>query len=219
MCDPEELLPLSGLQHFAFCRRQWALIHLENQWAESARTVEGAILHRTAHDAEQTEARGDLLILRGLRVYSLRLGLGGVCDVVEFRRSPQGVPLRGREGLWLPTPVEYKRGRPKEDDRDEVQLCGQALCLEDMLACSIPQAFLYYGEPRRRQTVPLTDELRKRVLDIAAEMRALSARGYTPSVRPSKACNACSLKEICLPHLSRSGSVAAYIHARAGEEP
>ena len=140
---------LSALQHFAYCRRQWGLIFVERQWAENARTAEGQVFHQTAHHGPESETRGDLLILRGLRVASPALRLGGICDVVEFHRSPSGVPLMGREGLWLPYPVEYKKGSDQTRESDEVQLCGQALCLEDMLCCQFPEGSLFYGETRR----------------------------------------------------------------------
>ena len=126
MCNQDFFLPLSGIQHFAFCRRQWALIHIENLWAENVRTVEGNILHERAHDEAFTELRGDILTVRGLRIASQPLELNGVCDVVEFHRDPNGIPLHGREGRWQPYPVEYKRGKPKEDDCDQLQLCAQA---------------------------------------------------------------------------------------------
>ncbi len=148
------LLSLSGIQHFAFCRRQWALIHIENLWAENVRTVEGSILHERAHDEQFTESRGNVLILRGFRVASEKMGLNGVCDVVEFHRNACGVSLHGREGLWLPYPAEYKRGKPKEDDCDQLQLCAQAMCLESMFVCDIPEGCLFYGELRRRQRYP-----------------------------------------------------------------
>lgn len=194
------------------------MIHIENLWAENARTVEGNIMHQRAHDESQTEARGDVLILRGLRVASERLGLSGACDVVEFHQHPQGVTLRGREGRWLPYPVEYKRGKPKEDDCDQLQLCAQAMCLEEIFVCQIPEGSLYYGETRRRQRVSFTPELRERVESMAAEMRAYYDRRHTPSARPSKACNACSLKDLCLPKLTKRESVSAYIHARTGDD-
>ena len=143
MYEEEEYLGLSGIQHFVFCRRQWALIHLEQQWADNLRTVEGELLHERAHDEGLSESRGDLLICRGLRVASPRLGISGACDVVEFHADPAGVSLAGRPGLWRPVPVEYKRGRQKEHDADELQLCAQAMCLEEMLACEIPRGFLY----------------------------------------------------------------------------
>ena len=215
----EELLPLSGLQHVAFCRRQWALIHLENQWAENLRTVEGGLLHRRAHDEAARERRGDTLTLRGLPVVSYTLGLSGQCDVVEFHLSPEGVPLRGEDGLWLPFPVEYKRGRPKEHRADELQLCAQAMCPEEMLCCEIPRGALFYGEPRRRAAVDFSPELRQMVRDFSAEMRQYARRGHTPKARPSKSCNACSLKELCLPQLTRRGSVSAYLNQAMEETP
>ena len=209
----EEYLALSGLQHFAFCRRQWALIHIEQQWAENLRTVEGDLLHDRAHDEQLTESRGDILIVRGLRVVSHRLQIQGVCDVVEFHRDPAGVTLSGREGTWLPYPVEYKRGKPKPFDADELQLCAQAMCLEEMLLCSIPEGSLFYGEPRRRTRVVLDAALRGRVESMLAEMRALYARGHTPKAKPDKGCSACSLKDLCLPRLVKGQTPAAYLHA------
>ena len=209
---------LSALQHFAYCRRQWGLIFVERQWAENARTAEGQVFHQTAHHGPESEARGDLLILRGLRVASPALRLGGVCDVVEFHRSPSGVPLMGREGFWLPYPVEYKKGSDQTRESDEVQLCGQALCLEDMLCCQIPEGSLFYGETRRRTRVAFDEPLRQRTLSLLQEMLGHMARGHTPAAKPHKGCNACSLRDVCLPKLSRTPSVADYVHARAAEE-
>lgn len=207
----EDYLQLSGLQHFGFCRRQWALIHIERQWAENFRTTDGHIMHEHVHDSEQRESRGDLLIVRGLAVHSAQLGISGQCDAVEFRRSPDGVPLQGRDGLWLPYPVEYKRGKLKEHAADELQLCTQAMCLEEMLCCAIPEGALYYGEPRRRTAVPFTAELRGQVQASLSEMHQLYRRRYTPKVKPTKACNACSLKDICLPKLMNRKKVADYL--------
>lgn len=209
---------LSALQHFAFCRRQWGLIFLERQWAENARTAEGHVFHETAHHGPESEARGDLLILRGLRVASPSLRLGGVCDVVEFHRSPSGVSLAGREGLWLPYPVEYKKGSDQTKESDEVQLCGQALCLEEMLCCQIPKGSLFYGETRRRTRVAFDETLRQRTLDLLHELLGYMDRGYTPGAKFHKGCIACSLRDICLPKLSRAPSVADYVHDRAGED-
>lgn len=213
----EDWLLLSGLQHFVFCRRQWALIHIEDQWAENYRTVDGHLMHEHVHDQSSRESRGDCLIVRGLAVHSAELGVSGQCDAVEFYRDPAGVPLQNREGLWRPYPVEYKRGRPKEHDADALQLCGQAMCLEEMLCCAIPEGALYYGEPRRRTTVPFTSELRGQVRDSLTEMHALYQRRHTPGVKPSKACNACSLKELCLPKLMRRKKVADYLAAAMEE--
>ncbi|MCD8085388.1 MAG: CRISPR-associated protein Cas4 [Clostridiales bacterium] len=213
----EDYLQLSGIQHFVFCRRQWALIHLEQQWAENLRTTEGELLHKNAHDAEQRTLRGDLLTVRAMRVHSSRLGLSGECDVVEFRRSTEGVPLADIKGLWIPYPVEYKRGRAKPTACDEAQLCAQAMCLEEMLCCTIPQGALFYGQPRRRQEVAFTPELRTLVEDAAQEMHRLFQRGYTPKSKPTKGCNACSLKDLCLPRLSKSPSVADYLRGELNE--
>jgi CRISPR-associated exonuclease Cas4 len=197
----DELLPLSGIQHFVFCRRQWALIHVETQWKENALTAEGRILHRRADYPFFTEARKGVIQARAVPIASYRLGLSGICDVVEFTGSPDGVRLRGREGLWLPAPVEYKRGKPKRKPSDEAQLCAQALCLEEMLSVHIPTGYLYYGQTRHRVAVELTDELRGLVKKMSDEMHAYFRRGYTPRVKTSKACRSCSLADVCLPVL------------------
>lgn len=206
-----DFLQLSGLQHFKFCRRQWALIHIEQQWAENFRTMDGALMHQNAHNSEFRESRGELFITRGVSVFSSTLGVSGQCDVLEYHRGTTGIPIRGKEGLWQPYPVEYKRGNPREDTGDTLQLCGQAMCLEEMLCCDIPEGALFYGEIRRRAVVPFTEELRAQVRQLLAQMHDLYRRGYTPKVKPSKSCNACSLKEICLPKLMKSRSVAAYL--------
>lgn len=213
----EDWLQLSGLQHFAFCRRQWALIHIENQWAENYRTVDGHLMHERVHDQEFRESRGDRLTVRGLAIHSARLGVSGQCDAVEFFKSPAGVSLQGREGLWLPYPVEYKRGRPKEYNADELQLCAQAMCLEEMLCCPVPEGALYYGEPRRRTVVSFTPELRGQVQGSLSEMHELYQRRYTPRVKPSKACSSCSLKDLCLPKLMSRRSVSDYLAANLEE--
>lgn len=215
----EEFLLLSGLQHFKFCRRQWALIHLEQQWAENYRTVDGELMHSNAHDADFRESRGDLIITRGVSVFSPTLGVSGQCDVLEYRRGDAGIPIRGKEGLWQPFPVEYKRGSPREDTGDVLQLCGQAMCLEEMLCCAIPEGALYYGEIRRRVPVAFTEELREEVRQMLAQMHELYQRGHTPKVKPTKSCNACSLKELCLPKLMKSRSVSDYLKKAMEEAP
>lgn len=215
MIYPEEdYLQLSGVQHFVFCRRQWGLIHIEGLWAENLLTAEGNILHERAHDPDSRELRGDVLTLRGLRVHSPTLGVSGTCDVVEFRRREDGVPLAGREGLWLPYPVEYKRGTPKSTDADRLQLCGQAMCLEEMLCCDVPEGALFYGQTRRREVVVFTPALRDRVREVLEQMHDLCRRNHTPRVKPGKGCAACSLKEVCLP---RAKSVRAYLAASVEE--
>jgi CRISPR-associated exonuclease Cas4 len=198
---PDELLPLSGIQHFLFCRRQWALIHIEQQWQENVLTAEGRLMHQRADDPFFTETRKGVITARSVPVASYRLGLSGVCDVVEFTESPEGVKLPGHDGLYLPAPVEYKRGKEKRDPCDEAQLCAQAICLEEMLSVTIPLGHLFYGETRHRVEVELTAELRELVRDMSEEMHAYFARGYTPRVKTSKACRSCSLADVCLPVL------------------
>ena len=220
MIYPEEdFLQLSGIQHFAFCRRQWALIHVEHQWAENYRTIDGEILHRNAHDARFQESRGDRFITRGVSIYSAELGVSGQCDVLEYHRGNTGIPIAGKEGLWQPFPVEYKRGKPREDTGDALQLCGQAMCLETMLCCDIPEGALYYGETRRRERITFTPELRAQVGQMLAQMHDLYRRGYTPKVKPTKSCNACSMKELCLPKLMKNRSVSAYLKTAMEEVP
>lgn len=215
---PREPLQLSGLQHFAYCPRQWALIHLEQQWQENDRTADGRIFHTRAHDGPAHELRGDVLILRGLRVFSDRLGISGSCDVVEFHRQQGGVALPGYEGCWQPYPVEYKRGEPKQGNADRLQLCAQAMCLEEMLLCAIPEGSLFYGETRRRETVPLDAALRAEVVSDLEQMHRYFRAGHTPKAKPTKGCNACSLRDVCLPKLARLSNVADYIHARLEDD-
>lgn len=211
-------LPLSGIQHFCFCKRQWALIHLEQQWNENLRTAEGRLEHRRAHNDSLREKRGDILIVAGMRVISRRLRLSGICDMVDFHRDPAGVALQGQEGLWSPFPVEYKHGSSKESDADRLQLCAQALALEEMLVCEVPQGALFYAETRRRELVEFTSELREKTRSVAEEMNGYFDRGYTPKVKPGKHCNACSLKELCLPKLCQKTEPDQYIRAHVWEE-
>ncbi len=207
----DELLMISGIQHFAFCRRQWALIHIEQQWQENLLTFGGRELHERVDDPFFTEARGTVLVTRSLPIISRRLGLYGVADVVEFYRSDEGVRLRGRNGLWRPHPVEYKYGEPKIDERDMVQLCAQAFCLEEMFNTSIAQGDIFYGRVRRRQKVEFDEALRQRVIELSREMHRLFEEGITPLPEQTKACRSCSLVEICLPHTGKRRSVRRYL--------
>ena len=147
MYTEEDYLQLSGLQHFAFCRRQWALIHVENQWADNLRTVEGNLMHEKAHDSSLRESRGELYILRGISVHSSELGISGQCDVLEYHRGNTGIPLSGKEGLWQPYPVEYKKGSPKKNDADRLQLCAQAMALKKCCAAIFPKERCFTGKP------------------------------------------------------------------------
>jgi CRISPR-associated exonuclease Cas4 len=244
MYSEDDLLPISALQHLAFCERQWALIHLEGIWAENPLTAEGHHLHDRTHE-RGTESRGEVRIARALRLRSLRLGLTGVADVVEFHRVPEAAPsggaatgdvgpsgagpgrtpfgptsgtvqpyvsLPGARGLWQPFPVEYKRGRPKRGPFDEIQLCAQALCLEEMLGVSIPTAALFYGQPRDRLEVALTPSLRAQTEQMAARLHELTRAGKTPLARYEKKCESCSLLGQCMPKTTGGGkSVERYL--------
>ncbi len=215
----DELLALSGIQHFCFCRRQWALITIERQWEDNVLTVEGKALHNRADDPFFSEVRNGLIISRSMPIASYRLGFIGVCDVVEFASSPVGVKLPGRQGTYLPSPVDYKRGKQKRDQSDEAQLCAQALCLEEMLSVDIPRGYLYYGEIRHRVEIEFSTTLRDFVHKMAKEMHSYFERGYTPRVKPSKACKSCSLKDVCLPALqAREIPVSKYVQKQIDGE-
>jgi len=195
MFSDDDLLPISALQHLAFCERQCALIHIEGLWAENVLTAEGRVLHDRTDDPS-TERRGDLRIARALRIRSLRLGISGVADVVEFHRIQQ---TDSPAPLWQPFPVEYKRGRPKPDHCDWVQLCAQALCLEEMLQAQIPAGAMYYGQPRRRQEVAFDTGLRTETENLCRRLHELIAECLTPPPVNDKRCENCSLLPLCLP--------------------
>ena len=214
----DKYLMISGIQHFKFCRRQWALIHIEQQWAENVHTVTGELMHKKAHDPYLTEKRKDTIITRALPVSSRTLGVSGECDIVEFQRVEDGIRLHGHRGLYHVYPVEYKKGKPKETEEDHLQLAAQAMCLEEMFSTDIPEGAIFYGETRRREIVPISAQLRKEVAAILEEMHQYYERGYTPKVKYQKACRACSLKEICLPELGRNVSVKTYIEQALKEE-
>lgn len=199
MYAEDDLLPLSGLQHLAFCERQWGLIHIEQQWEDNRLTAEGRVLHEKA-DSGTGETRAGMRITRGLALRSLRLGLTGKADVVEF-------PLDG----GAPMPVEYKRGRPKGDDCDEVQLCAQALCLEEQLGVEVPRGALFYATPARRTMIDFTAELRARTESLCARMHELYREGRTPGAIFEPKCRSCSLYAVCEPKcMERQRSARAY---------
>ena len=218
----DDLLMLSGIQHIAFCERQWALIHIEQQWQENLRTFEGRSLHERVDDPFFTESRGTMLVCRSVPLLSRILGLNGVADVVEFHKAPEKTPstisFADKEGFWLLYPVEYKRGKPKPDDRDAVQLCAQAICLEEMLGVTVAEGSLYYGQTRRRQIVAFDITLRKRVAELAEQMHTLFRDGITPPPRKTQSCRECSLVEICLPKIERKHhTVSRYIEKAIDE--
>lgn len=213
----EDYLMLSGIQHFAFCRRQWALIHIEQQWQENEHTVEGELMHRRAHDGYLSEKRNDVIVSRGMPVHSRIMGVSGICDVVEFHRSEDGIPLHGHRGLFTVYPVEYKKGSPKDTEIDRLQLAAQVLCLEEMLSVDISEGAIFYGETRRREKVVITENLREDVRRKFREMHELYNKRYTPKVKWSKSCNACSLKDICIPKLGKTVSAKEYVRRTVTE--
>lgn len=215
--NEEDFLLLSGIQHFNFCRRQWALIHIEQQWAENVRTVEGNHLHKRADQPLIREKRGKKLVVRAMPIHSKELGTIGICDVVEFIQDPNGVSLAGEEGLYLPSPVEYKRGKPKKDDSDISQLTAQAMCLEEMLVCDIQKGYIYYNEIKHRVEVPISLHYREKVKKNFEEMHQLFQRNYTPRVKTGPHCDSCSLHNICLPDIMNKKSVSSYIEGRLKE--
>lgn len=214
----DDYLLLSGIQHFAFCRRQWALIHIEQQWEENVRTVEGKIMHGNAHNSAFCEKRKDVLTVRAMRVFSRTMGISGECDVVEFHQTEKGITLQGYEGEFAVIPIEYKRGSPKQHDADELQLTAQAMCLEEMLAAKIEKGFLFYGETRHRTEVVFTPELREKVRNSFEEMHLYYQRAYTPKVKMKSSCKQCSLYHLCMPQLCKEISAVQYVEDMITED-
>lgn len=220
MFSEDDLLPLSALQHLLFCERQAALIHLEQLWADNPFTVEGSHLHQRTDEAG-TAQRGDMRIARGLALRSLRLGLSGKADTVELHPAgPEGVEVPGVPGRWHLFPVEYKRGKPKAHRADEVQVCAQALCLEEMLGARIPEAALFYGQTRRRLPVKLDAELRRLTVESAERLHRMIAGGVTPKAVREPKCDSCSLLPLCRPEVAKK-SARRYLDAilAGGDSP
>lgn len=211
--EETDYLLLSGIQHYAFCPRQWALIHIEEQWNENYLTTSGRIMHNKAHEGDSVEKRGDLIICRGLKVRSTKLGISGECDIVEFHKSELGICIKGYNGLWIPHPVEYKRGKSKFDDSDRLQLCAQAFCLEEMLNTKINRGAIFYGEPRRREEVNFTLNLRNTLTNIVKEMHNMYIYRITPNAIKGRSCQKCSIKDSCLPSIeeTKKASVIKYM--------
>lgn len=213
----DDLLPLSALQHLVFCERRAALVLLEQCWDENRATTEGTILHQKI-ETGLTEFRGSVRIVRSLLLRSLRLGLSGKTDVVELHRIGDGkssevsVAIPGVDGRWIPFPIEYKRGRLREEEGYEVQLCAQAVCLEEMLGVSVPAGAVFYGASRRRHPVTFDDALRRRTEEVARHLHELFDDRQTPPARYEKKCTRCSLFHLCMPRIAGAGrSARAYL--------
>jgi CRISPR-associated exonuclease Cas4 len=206
----DQLVPLSAVSHYVHCPRRCALIHLEQAWSENIFTAEGRVLHEKV-DSGKKESRGDLKILRSVRLRSLRLGITGIADVVELHRcapSEGGISLPGVNGTWRPFPVEYKRGAARDIQCYKVQLCAQAICLEEMLNTRIPEGALFLGERQQRSSVAFTDALRSETEEVCHDVQRLFSSGVTPPAEYSKRCSSCSLLEACLPKSAGSGKSA-----------
>lgn len=206
MYEENEYLPLSGIQHYAFCERQWGLIHIEQQWVENVLTAEGRLLHHRVDDPYFIETRGDVKTVRSVPLCSRTLGIYGIADVIELYKDDE-VDNYSHYSI-----VEYKRGRPKTDDRDEVQLCAQAICLEEMLEIKLNYGYMYYDQIQHRKKVIFNEDLRERVKFIAEQMHSLYDRGETPLPEKGKRCQNCSMKDICLPKLSKKNKVKGYMN-------
>jgi len=194
--NEENLLPLSGIQHFAYCPRQWALIHIEEQWAENLSTAQGRLIHKRVDDPFLYENRGDTKIERSIPLVSKKLGLFGVADLLEIHYLKDGY-----QNCY--TLVEYKKGKPKPDDRDTVQLCAQAICLEEMKEIRLVYGCIYYDQIKHRHQVEFDTSLRERVKELAKNMHYHFDHGLTPAAPKSSRCDNCSLKGICLPKLTK----------------
>lgn len=205
-----DLVPLSALQHFLYCPRQCALIHVEQAWAENRFTAEGRVLHEATAKAGHEKRRG-VRVVTAMPLVSRRLGVSGIADLVEMHKSD--------DGQWRPFPVEYKRGKPKSHKADEVQLCAQAMALEEMFTVTLTDGVLFYGEIRRRVGVPFDEGLRQLTAEVAASTRTLLASGSTPpAIYDKRKCNACSLVELCQPkRLSRTTSASQWLARQIAE--
>lgn len=199
----EGLIQLSAIQHYAFCKRQCALIHIEQVWIENYFTAEGRQMHEIAH-SETVQNRKNVKIEHGIPLRSISYGLSGKADVIEYHKGPNN--------KWIPFPIEYKRGKPKKDDCDKVQLCAQALCLEEMMNLSIANGALYYGKTKHRYDVDFDNILREKTVNIITETRSFIEKKITPKPEYSKKCDSCSLLEICMPKsFERQRKVNDYI--------
>jgi len=217
----EELLMLSGIQHYRFCPRQWALIHIEQQWDENRLTVEGCLLHRNVDNPFYRQKNGATITMRSVPIVSYSLGLCGISDAIELHQtdsSENSISHPKYPGRWLPYPVEYKRGRPKRDETDEVQLAAQAMCLEEMYDIRIDQAALFYGETNHRSIVSIDDSLRQIVMECSSEMHRIYESHATPKADKRRHCRNCSLANLCMPELAESQKASNYLKKNLYED-
>ncbi|WP_323090824.1 CRISPR-associated protein Cas4 [Allobaculum sp. JKK-2023] len=216
--EESEYLMLSGIQHFFYCRRQWALIHIEQVWQDNELTVLGNEVHERVHDPALKEKRKNVVTVRGMKISSRTAGISGECDVVEFIQADatEGVSLQGYRGTYKIYPVEYKRGKPKSGMEDIMQLVLEAICLEEMFGATISEGALFYDQIKRRQRIDITTEMKDEARQAVKEMHQLIERHHVPVQKYSKKCDRCSLKELCLPEMQKQNP-EKYIEAYIGE--
>lgn len=221
MYTEDDMLMLSGIQHYMFCPRQWALIHIEQQWEENRLTMEGNLLHTNVDNPSYRQKNGDTITLRSVSIASKRLGLYGVTDAVELLPATEkegGIRHKAYSGLWRPFPIEYKRGKPKRTPVDEVQLAAQAMCLEEMYGIDIEYGALYYGETKHREVIPINQQLREHTIRCAEEMHHIFKSGRLPKTEKGKHCKNCSLVNICMPDIENCSKVSTYLKKHLYEE-
>ncbi len=221
MYTEDEMLMLSGIQHFMFCPRQWALIHIEQQWEENKLTVEGQLLHKNVDNPFYRQKNGDVITLRSLHIASRELGLYGITDAVELVPSDtaaNAITHDRYKGYWKPFPVEYKRGHSKADETDEVQLAAQAMCLEEMHGISIPYGALFYHEVKRREVIAISDTLRRTTRQCAQAMHEVFNSGVLPKASRRRHCAKCSLVNICLPEMDECVQASTYLKRNLHED-
>lgn len=210
----DEMLMLSGIQHYMFCPRQWALIHIEQQWDENKLTTEGEILHENVDNPSYRQKNGNRITLRSVSIASKELGLYGLTDALELipaESENNAVIHHPYPGYWHLYPVEYKHGKRKYNEMDELQLTAQVMCLEEMYGISIPEAALFYWETKHRDVIPITEKLRAMTKKIADEMHVIYSSGQSPKAEKKTQCRSCSLVDLCLPEINKCPSVKCYL--------
>lgn len=221
MYNDDDMLMLSGIQHFRFCPRQWALIHIEQQWADNRLTVEGELIHKHVDDPFYRQKCGDYITLRSVSIASHRLGLYGITDIVELHPAEDDINVITHPrypGLWLPYPIEYKHGKPKKNQEDEVQLAAQAMCLEEQYGIKVNYGAIFYAEIHHRVEVSISKELRDIVINCADLMHEVYSSGKLPPITRGKFCEKCSINNICMPKSADCTKVAHYLKKNLYEE-
>lgn len=219
--DDDQMLMLSGIQHYMFCPRQWALIHIEQQWDDNRLTAEGHLLHENVDNPAYRQKNGEVITVRAVHIASHTLGLYGVTDAIELLPSADAIDAITHPrypGYWKPYPIEYKRGHRKPDERDVVQLTAQVICLEEMYGINILEAALYYHEIRHTEVVQIDKQLRNLTYELSESMHRTFEAGFTPKAEARNDCRSCSLIDICAPELAKKPTVSYYLKKTLDEE-